>query len=63
MSDNVKVMTDDVINAIDNVIEILQQKLQDTNGREDLTVAIQARIGVLEWLKTGKGGKLHTTSK
>lgn len=63
MSDNVKVMTDDVIDAINNVIEILQQKLQDTNGREDLTVAIQARIGVLEWLKTGKGGKLHTTSK
>ena len=29
MSDNVKVMTDDVIDAIDNVIEILQQKLQE----------------------------------
>ena len=63
MSDNVKVMTDDVINAIDNVIEILQKKLHDANGKEDLTVAIQARIAVLEWLKTRKGGKLHTTSK
>ncbi len=50
-----KVLTDEIIQSIDNTIRLLKElNLDNEQDRKH----IEGRIAVLEWIKTGQGGKI-----
>lgn len=50
-----KVLTEDIIQSIDNTIRLLRElKLDNEQDRKH----VEGRIAALEWIKTGQGGKI-----
>lgn len=50
-----KVLTDEIIQSIDNTIRLLKElNLDNEQDRKH----IEGRIAALEWIKTGQGGKI-----
>lgn len=56
MSSKSKVLNEDVVAKIDAVIAALRDVKIDT---EEEKKSVDARVAVLEWLKSGRSGKLH----
>ena len=56
MSSKSKVLNEDVVAKIDAVISALMDIKVDN---EEEKKSVDARIAVLEWLKSGRSGKLH----
>ena len=50
-----KVLTEEIVQSIDNTIRLLRD-LQLDNDQDKKH--IEGRIAVLEWIKTGQGGKI-----
>ena len=50
-----KVLTEEIIQSIDNTICLLRElKLDNEQDRKH----VEGRIAALEWIKTGQGGKI-----
>ena len=50
-----KVLTDEIIQSIDNTIRLLKElNLDNEQDRKH----IEGRTAALEWIKTGQGGKI-----
>ena len=50
-----KVLTDEIIQSIDNTIRLLRElKLDNEQDRKH----VEGRIAALEWIKTGQGGTI-----
>ena len=50
-----KVLTEEIIQSIDNTIRLLLElKLDNEQDRKH----VEGRIAALEWIKTGQGGKI-----
>lgn len=50
-----KVLTDEIIQSIDNTIRLLRELKLD--NEQDMK-HVEGRIAALEWIKTGQGGKI-----
>lgn len=50
-----KVLTEEIIQSIDNTIRLLRElKLDNEQDKKH----VEGRIAALEWIKTGQGGKI-----